>query len=179
MQPPILPREDLSALGVRYRRIPVVVMGRDIYYDTRLILQKLEERFPQGRLGASSPDEKALEKLLEKWTIDAGIFAKSAQLIPTNMPLLKDERFKKDREDYTGRSWSDADMMKNRPEALAVTRDAFSFLESTLLADGREWILKTERPSLADIEGMYSEFRNWRILMLTDLLLQRCGLSIG
>ena len=155
MQPPVMPREDLAALGVRYRRIPVLAIGRDVYFDTRLILQKFEEQFPHGRLGASSPDSKALEKLLEKWIIDAGIFARFSQLIPTDMPMLKDQRFQKDREDFSGRSWSEANMRKNRPEALAVTRDAFTFLESTLLADGREWILKTERPSLADIEGRF------------------------
>lgn len=40
-----------------------------------------------------------------------------------------------------------------RPEAIAHIRDGFAFLEMTLLADGREWILKTDKPSLADIEG--------------------------
>jgi len=40
-----------------------------------------------------------------------------------------------------------------RPEALVEMRSSFELLETTLLADGREWILKTEGPSLADIEG--------------------------
>ena len=39
------------------------------------------------------------------------------------------------------------------PEALAHIWDAFDFLETGLLAYGRQWILKTEKPSLADIEG--------------------------
>ncbi len=43
-----------------------------------------------------------------------------------------------------------------RPEALVEIRGAFELLEMTLLADGRDWILKTENPSLADIEGMFS-----------------------
>jgi hypothetical protein len=33
-------------------------------------------------------------------------------------------------------------------------KGAFTFLEESLLADGREWILNTKIPSLADIEGM-------------------------
>ena len=44
-------------------------------------------------------------------------------------------------------------MKAMRPEALTHIRDGFEFLENGLLADGREWILKTEKPALADIEG--------------------------
>lgn len=40
-----------------------------------------------------------------------------------------------------------------RREAAAHIRDGFAFLEMTLLAGGREWKLKTDRPSLANIEG--------------------------
>ena len=148
-----MPREDLNALGVAYRRIPVMSIGRDVYCDTRLILAKLEELFADGALGAQQADQKAIEKLLEKWTIDGGVFLRASQLIPTEMPLLNDANFTKDREEYTGRSWSKDNILKMRPEALADMRSMFEFLETTLLADGREWILKTEKPSLADIEG--------------------------
>ena len=130
-----------------------MTFGRDIYCDTRLILQKLEEKFPSGALGASQPDQKAVEKLLEKWNIDAGVFVRAAQSLPPEMPLLNDPKFTKDREEYTGRSWAKADVARMRPEALAHMRDAFDLLETGLLADGREWILETEKPSLADIEG--------------------------
>ncbi|SLM34818.1 Thioredoxin-like fold [Lasallia pustulata] len=155
LQPVTLPREDLSALGVKYRRIPVMSIGRDIYCDTRLILQKLEEKFPSGALGASQADQKAVERLLEKWTIDSGVFVRAAQTLPMEMPLFNDTKFTKDREDYSGTSWVKADIAKMRPEALAHVRDAFDLLETGLLADGREWVLKTERPSLADIEAVW------------------------
>ena len=128
-------------------------LGRDIYCDTRLILHKLEDKFPVGTLGASQPDQKAVEKLLESWTIDGGIFVRAAQVLPPEMPLLKDPKFRKDREDYTGRSWDKDKIIAMRPEGLTHIRDAFAFLETTLLADGRLWVLNTEKPSLADIEG--------------------------
>jgi hypothetical protein len=32
-------------------------------------------------------------------------------------------------------------------------KSAFEFLETSILADGRDWVLKTSGPSLADIEG--------------------------
>lgn len=159
MQPIYLPREDINALGVKYRRIPIMSIGRDMYCDTRLILQKLEAKFASGALGASQPDEKAIEKLLESWTIDGGIFVRAAQAIPPEMPLMKDPKFTKDREDYMGRSWELESIKAMRPEALTHIRDAFVFLETGLLADGRQWVLKTEKASMADIEGP-SHFSN-------------------
>lgn len=133
-------------------------IGRDVYCDTRLILAKLEEKFPSGALGASQPDQKATETLLEKWTID-GVFSRAAQLIPPDMPLLKDPKWTKDREDFMGRSWANSDVVKGRPEALAHMREFFELLESTILADGRNWVLKTDKPSLADIHGEQSVLR--------------------
>ena len=153
MQPAILPRPDVSALGVSYRRIPILAIGGDVYCDTRLILSKLEKLYPEGALGVSDPDQKALERLLEKWTIET-IFSRAALLIPTNLPLLKDPKFQADRKAFSGRNWDEKAMLAARPEAETHIHDAFAFLEATLLADGRDWILKTEKPSLADIEGM-------------------------
>ncbi len=46
IQPPIMPRPDIARLGIRHRRIPVMSIGRDVYLDTRLQLQKLESAFP-------------------------------------------------------------------------------------------------------------------------------------
>lgn len=130
-----------------------MAIGRDVYCDSRLIIEKLEQLFPDGALGASQPDQRAIQKLLEKWTIDAGVFNKASQLIPTSMPLLNDPRFTKDREEFSGRSWDKEKIEAMRPESIAHVREGFSFLEHTLLADDRKWILKTNRPSLADIEG--------------------------
>ena len=128
-------------------------IGKDVYCDTRIILQKLEQLFPEGAIGASQPEYKALQKLLEIWTIDGGVFNRASQLIPASMPLLNDPKFTKDRQDFSGRSWEKSKIEANRPEALAHIRNAFDLLETTLLSDGREWVLKTEKPSLGDIEG--------------------------
>ncbi|TRM57007.1 hypothetical protein BD626DRAFT_516652 [Schizophyllum amplum] len=44
---PILPRPEISELlGIGYRRIPILAIGRDIYCDTSLIATVLERRFP-------------------------------------------------------------------------------------------------------------------------------------
>lgn len=155
-QPPVLPRPDLKAIGVNYRRIPVCAIGRDVYCDTRIILRKLEQIFPDdGKLGATNSQDKAIEKLLEIWKIEAGVFVRGAQMIPSDGPLAKDKTFQKDREDFSGRPYSKEAVDRNRPEAVAAMRNYFNFLESTILADGRDWILKTDNPMLADIEGIW------------------------
>ncbi len=123
------------------------------------MLQKLEKKFPDGAIGAQEPDQKAIEKLLSKWMVEGKIFARMGQLLPVDLPLIKDPKFQKDREDYSGRSWSTDDMLRNRPESVAHLRDAFEFMETTLLADGRDWVLKTDKPSLADIEGTWVQIR--------------------
>ncbi|MCJ1248743.1 hypothetical protein MMC30_005962 [Trapelia coarctata] len=133
-----------------------MAIGRDIYTDSRLILEKLEARFPDGAIGASQPDQKAVEKLLERWIVDGGVVLRASQLIPAEMPLNQDPKYRKDREDFSGRSWDKANILKMRPEALAQIRNDFDFLEKGLLADGRDWILKTDKPSLADIEAVWA-----------------------
>lgn len=149
-QPVIMPRPDLEAIGVNYRRIPVMAIGKDVYCDTRIIFRKLEKLFPDGRIGATSPDGWAVQKLLEIWHVEGPLFSRGAASMP--LGVFSDPKFSKDREQMTGRPWNAEAMEKFRPEALTYVRSAFSFLEK-LLADGRQWIISTSQPSLADIEG--------------------------
>jgi len=72
-------------------------------------------------------------------------------------PHMKNPAFLKDRADllegvmeYTAEAAAEA-----RPHAVNEVKNAFQFLETTLLADGRTWILNTETPSLADIEAVW------------------------
>jgi hypothetical protein len=83
------------------------------------------------------------------------VFWKATNLIPTHFPNMKDPKFREDREAFSGRKggWRKEVLDRARPEALVHIRDAFELLESTLLADGRNWVFKTEKPSLGDIEG--------------------------
>lgn len=156
MQPPILPRPDLARLGIKYRRIPILSIGRDVYLDTRLIIQKLEALHPSlPKLGAENPEQKAIERLLEALTIDAGIFTRASQLLPMDLPLLRDPKFQKDRADFVGAKLTKETAAALRPEALNEINNAMELLETTLLADGRDWILKTDKPSLADIEAVW------------------------
>lgn len=153
-----MPRPDLARLGISYRRIPLLSIGRDVYVDTRLIIQKLEQLYPSlPKLGASNtnPEHRALERLLEHLSIDGGVFAAAMRLIPANLPLLRDPKFQKDRADFTGERLTRDAAAALRPEAVNEIRLVADLLETTLLADGRDWILGTDKPSLADIEAVW------------------------
>ncbi|KAI5362296.1 Putative glutathione S-transferase, Thioredoxin-like superfamily [Septoria linicola] len=156
LQPPILPRPDMEALGVKYRRSPVMAIGRSIYVDTRITISKLEELFPASseHPGLSTPETAGLAALLQKFAVDGSVFKKVVTQIPQNLPMLKDPKFQKDRAEFR-----DADQKRNphlvKPEGTVHLRQCFDIVEA-LLVDDRKWIGNTEELSLADLEGAWA-----------------------
>ncbi|KAK0614159.1 hypothetical protein B0T14DRAFT_437672 [Immersiella caudata] len=174
LQPPILPRPDIALLGLKHRRIPILSIGRDIYLDTRLILPKLEELIPPSPThpplsAPAATTDLALQHLLSLWTTSAnGLFTHAQNLLPgADLPLLRDPAFRRDRADYNGPATATSpkeEVPARRSEALSAIRDAIAFLETVVLADGREWVLGTRKgPALADIEAV------WVVHWLTGL----------
>ena len=155
IQPTTMPRPDLAALGVQYRRIPVLAHGRDIYCDTLLILKKFEKWHPRGgkykSIGATDPVGKAMEHLLEKWT-DVAVFASAAAAIPSERDLCKDPQLQKDREELWGPPWTNKEQDRLKPAGLSTLVEHFDFLEQ-LLGDGRQWLLGNDGPQLVDVHG--------------------------
>jgi hypothetical protein len=152
-QPFVMPRPDLALLPVNYRRIPVLAVGRDVYVDTRMILRKLESLpdMPSAPLGATNGPDRFTEKLLEKYMIEGPVFEMAAGLVPVEM--AQDPTFNKDRQGMLNRNWSREELEDGRGECLNYIRNLFDFYETTILEDGRDWILGNEGPKLADIEG--------------------------
>ena len=149
-----MPRPDLKALGVNYRRTPTMAIGRDLYLDSRMIIQRLEELFPPSEQhpAFSSKETAGLAALLNKLTIDGSLFNYAVTIMPPEFPLFQDKPFLKDREGFFGDGWTVTDAAKRRAEGLAHVRLCFGIIES-LFADGRKWVGRTEKPSLADLEG--------------------------
>ncbi|KAI1177707.1 glutathione S-transferase [Nemania sp. FL0916] len=174
VQPLILPRPDLALLGVSYRRIPILSIGRDVYLDSRLILQKLETLYPPSAAhpGISTahctetPEHAALEQLLSDRVIGGGLFARAVHCAPP--AAFANTAFQRDRAALHGTDMSkpgavfplspDA-LRQQRLEGLAAMREWVCWLEEGLLADGRTWILGLSAvgggPSLADIEAIW------------------------
>ncbi|KAL4920633.1 hypothetical protein BDW62DRAFT_215889 [Aspergillus aurantiobrunneus] len=160
IQPQILPRPDLARLGVRYRRIPLLSIGRDVYLDSRLILQRLErlEAEKPSFATTAAPEQRALQQLLASFTLDTGLFKSIVQVLLPQTPLMHNEAFMKDRVEMVGGGpgFDFAQFVLGaRPDAMTEVKNAMQFLEMTLLADGREWLAGTDAPSLADIEMVW------------------------
>lgn len=124
--PPNMPRPLLQKrLGINYRRIPIMSIGRDIYIDTRLIMSKLESLFPDRRLGAGNSWDAGFEEILESWTIDGGLFWRIAGCIPPTAPLLQDKVWVQDRKEgarYHSRCEEEMLMPVQAPVALSLKR---------------------------------------------------------
>ena len=68
--PVIMPKPDVVALTGGYRKTPIVQVGADIYCDTALIAQLLEQRAPTPTL---YPADQPLAPLLAQWA-DSTLF---------------------------------------------------------------------------------------------------------
>ncbi|KAL2843006.1 hypothetical protein BJX68DRAFT_257564 [Aspergillus pseudodeflectus] len=161
IQPQILPRPDLARLGIRYRRIPLLSIGRDVYLDSPLILERLE-RLKVGKpsfASQASPDQQGLERLLASYTLDTSFFMNIVKVLLPTTPLIRNEDFLKDRADMAGGgpSMNFADVVQaTRPDAIVAVKNAIEFLETTLLVDGREWLAKTDAPGRGDVETAWA-----------------------
>lgn len=157
MQPRVMPRPDLSRLGVKYRRIPVLTIGRDVYLDTRHIMTKLSELEPGkgARLSvATTLEQKALQRLFQVFMIDSGFSRCIVQFILYKTRGMMDPEFIKDRTELmSGASFFPPEALEAmRPDTIRRVKDGFEFLEQTLLSDGRYWLLGTTGPTVGDIE---------------------------
>ncbi|GLA96324.1 hypothetical protein AtubIFM57143_003789 [Aspergillus tubingensis] len=152
-QPMTWPRPDLEPLGIRYRRIPIMAIGRDIYYDSSLIFDKLEVLYAENRMGATKPSEQALEKLTERW-VETCVLPSVFSLLPTELPFVKDEKFLQDRMTLWGEDMSAKAISSGRSRSLVEMQGHFAFLER-LLQDGRTWLQDTPEPSLTDIHAVF------------------------
>lgn len=88
----------MEALGVHYRRSPVMAIGRDIYVDSRMILRKLEELFPPSaeHPALSTKETEGMAALMNKFVVDAGVFSKAVGIMRPDRAALQDPAFVKD-----------------------------------------------------------------------------------
>lgn len=151
-----MPRPVLARLNVQYRRIPVLAIGRDIYCDSRVQMDTLEKLWTDSpRLGADPQNEKerfqrGVEKLMETFAFDGGLFWRTASLIPPDTTLVHDPKWLDDREEMTGRRFTAEGQKAGLTDGLASTRMHLQLVEECLLGDGRAFIAG-EKPGLGDV----------------------------
>jgi glutathione S-transferase len=100
----MLPRPEITdLLGVKYRRIPILAIGNDIYCDSNIIIPALERRFPTskgyGTVFPTSEDGKwtdtGMIKAFAKFYADGALFTPVLGLLPWTSQFP--EEFIKDR----------------------------------------------------------------------------------
>ncbi|KAI0722226.1 hypothetical protein C8T65DRAFT_600032 [Cerioporus squamosus] len=158
--PMTLPRPDLAdRLGVKYRLIPVLAIGRDVYCDSSLIASVLERRFPPSEgYGTLFPTRKGGGRA------DTGMikaFAMSyadrtlGQLGSQTLPYHKfTPEFLDDRSAWFGKKVDPEAIASNLPVVKSWLSSHLALSEEQL-ADGRTWLMDTETPSLADVSVHY------------------------
>lgn len=144
-QPLVLPRPDLEALGITYRRIPLLAVGKDVYCDSsRMIDLALSKLSQSGGSLVTSPADKAYED----WGIDtfklAVFIIPQAAITPgflndrkTIFPML--ER---------------PDFASLRPSSLAAFRQRCRVVEDVYLANGGPFI-NGDKLGVADIHVIF------------------------
>jgi len=157
-QPLKLPRPDLNALGIKYRRVPVLAIDRDLYLDSRCIIHRLEELFPasQRHPALSSPYTRALSQLIIRTVVDPpnGVFSRAITFIDERYPLVNDPSFIADRAGFFGPDWKVADVGAQRAEGIVHMQQVFQTIED-MLSDGRQWLADTEQIGISDFEGKH------------------------
>lgn len=160
--PSMMPRPILREnLQLTYRKIPICIIGREVYCDTSIILEALEDNFPPsqgyGSIYPVAQDGRAYRSLIRGfasyWT-DRPLFRITTGLIPGRVWRT---RFGQDRSRLIGHKL-DADKLEQKiPQNLSGLDLQLSVLEPLFAEtnDQRPWVLSTEKPSLADVALFY------------------------
>ncbi|KAI0089149.1 hypothetical protein BDY19DRAFT_944414 [Irpex rosettiformis] len=153
----MLPRPEITdLLGVKYRRIPILAIGNDIYCDTSLIANVLERRFPtsQGygtlfppRVGTSKADTGLAKAVTVYWN-DKVVFPLGGNSLPYGKLGAS---FLADRSQWAGAPIDPTTLAKGQGVRTSTLASHFHLVEEQL-SDGRQWLLDTEKPGLVDVD---------------------------
>lgn len=142
--PVTLPRPDLDAIGITYRRTPLLSIDSDMYVDTSLIITKLCDMAAHSDCGVDAHNH------VEFFHLGEQIFKCATALIPETHPLLQDEDFVKDRSALHGRSFDAKSMAQVRPMVLNTMLSYLSLIQRNFLSDKR-FIMGGSTPTTADL----------------------------
>ncbi|OJD29548.1 glutathione s-transferase [Diplodia corticola] len=136
-QPVVLPRPDLQVLGITYRRIPVLAMGKDVFCDTSAMVDVVQRRFQKVRAGRA---DKAFEAFAARFF---------ENVIPAVPAKFSNPSFRRDRETIfpvLGRP----DLESLRPSAVGGVVSMLGVIENEFLGGGGQY-LGGDEPSMADV----------------------------
>ena len=133
-------------------------VGRDIYCDSRCIIDHLERLYTAvPKLGPDpekDPFSKGIERIFETWAFDT-LFMRTAQMIPADATLALSEEWLADRSELAGIRFDGKTLEATRPDALSQARLHLGMIEDYLLADGRKWLQGGDHPSVSDVNVLW------------------------
>lgn len=139
-----------------YRKIPVCAIGQDVYCDTAVILEALEQFFPETSSlypkDRSGRNNRALIRGFASYWTDRPFFRVTTGLIPG---VVWETSFGLDRAELIGHKLNAAKLAKKTPQNLSSLDLHFSILEPQFAGSKNGWIFATDNPSLADIALWY------------------------
>ncbi|MDJ0848013.1 MAG: glutathione S-transferase family protein [Myxococcota bacterium] len=147
--PMVMPKPDLTELTGGYRRTPTLQLGADIYCDTKICAQVLEDLHPEPSLFPGG--DEATVWGVSRWAETTFMMAVTAFF---GLGGLFDEEFIEDRM----KMFPDADFSGAAavlPAKLMQARANLDRLERQL-GDGRRYLLGGDRPSLADLSAYHA-----------------------
>lgn len=153
-QPAHMPRPDLVPLHIKYRRIPIVAIGRSIIMDSRHFVDRVKS-LPGSTHVVDDPQVTGMAKLLDIWANEGGVFGAAVTQIPDTHPFLSDEVWLDDRQSMMGWRLTRERLQGLRQSGSSKIEQALAMLENTFFADGRNWICSTPEPTVADLNGVW------------------------
>ncbi len=117
--PNVMPKPDLMPLTGGYRKTPVMQIGADIYCDTQLIMLELDRRLPAPPFLPKGREGEA--RAITMW-IDRNIFSPAVGVVMSQVADRFGEAFKKDRSEFSGRSFDAAKLKRRRAADACATR---------------------------------------------------------
>lgn len=140
----VLPRPDLEALGITYRRIPLLAIGKDVYCDSARITDVALSQLAKTGAITTSPADKAYQA----WGIET--FKQSIFLVPQ---AAVTPGFVNDRKTIFP-MLERPDFFELRPSAVAAFRQRCLEAENEFLAKGGPFI-NGDKISVADIHVIF------------------------
>lgn len=144
----VMPKPNLTALTGGYRKTPVMQIGADIYCDSRLIADELEERYPYPTIYPGG--SRGLRVALSEWSDRPLHISSSGLAIGVNKRDFPADLMADRKKFFEG--FIDIEKIEAEIPHLKSQLRAHAGLIEEQLADGRHFWLG-EEPSLADFHA--------------------------
>jgi glutathione S-transferase len=158
--PSMMPRPLLKdSFGLTYRKIPVLCIGKELYCDTSIIIEALEQFYPESdgyqtlypRTADGRNHRSIIRGFASYWT-DRPLFRATTGLIPASVWRTS---FGEDRAALIGHKLDPDKLERKVPENMARLDLQLSLFEPAFADRDSPWLFSSSAPSLADISLYY------------------------